>query len=91
MTTKQELVTELAERMDVSKTKAGQFLDCLADIAHEHISKGREFALNRIGVLTRQQRAARTGRNPITGAPIQIPARAGVKFRAYKPLLDRLK
>ena len=86
--TKSQLATELAEATESSKKTAAQFLDSLCDIAYRETKKIGEFTIPGIGKLVKQNRKARTGRNPATGEPIKIPAKTVVKFRLAKAAKD---
>jgi DNA-binding protein HU-beta len=86
--TKSQLATELAESTQVSKKAAAQFLDTLSSIAYRETKKIGEFTIPGIGKLVKQNRKARTGRNPATGEPIKIPAKTVVKFRLAKAAKD---
>lgn len=55
------------------------------------MSKGKGVTLTSFGSFSVSQRSARTGRNPQTGATIQIKASKGVKFKAGKALKDAVK
>jgi len=86
--TKSQLATELAESTQVSKKAAALFLDTLSGIAYRETKKIGEFTIPGIGKLVKQNRKARTGRNPATGEPIKIPAKTVVKFRLAKAAKD---
>ena len=59
-------------------------LDALVAMAYSEVKKSGEFTIAGIGKLVKQHRKARVGRNPATGATIQIPAKTVVKFRVAK-------
>jgi len=84
--TKAQLIALLAEKMQVSKVQAAQFLDLLAETAYKEAKKG--FTIPGIGKLVVQARKARMGRNPATGEAIKIPAKKVVKFRIAKACKD---
>ncbi len=88
--TQTQLVRELAETMEVNNKVARQFMDTLASIAVRETKKSGVFVLPGIGRLVRQERAARTGRNPATGEAIKIPAKKVVKFRIAKAVKDAI-
>lgn len=86
---KQDLVNEIAARTALSKAHATQAIDALGDIAQNQLTNpGRELTLPGIGKLKAVHKEARTGRNPSTGADIEIPAKTAVKFTAAKALKD---
>lgn len=88
--TKVELIHALASQADLSKAQAERVLGALADIATAELQKCNEALLPGIGKLRVTDRAARTGRNPQTGAPVEIPASKAVKFKATSSLKDAL-
>ena len=80
--TKSQLIDAIAEKTSVEKKTAEAMLDCLAHLAYEHAKD--EFILPGIGKLVVVDKKARIGRNPSTGAEIQIPAKRALKFRVAK-------
>lgn len=80
--TKAQIVKELAEEVELSKKQAAAALDALTQLAYREAKSG--FTLPGIGKLVVVNRKARTGRNPKTGEPIQIPAKRALKFRVAK-------
>ena len=80
--TKAQVIAYLAEKRGLTKAQAGQFLEELAKLAYKEAKQG--FTLPGIGKLVLVNRKARMGRNPATGATIQIPAKTVVKFRVAK-------
>ena len=74
----------------VSKTDVNAYLDCLESVATDELKSGGEVPLNGLGKLKVAQKAARTGRNPQTGAAIDIPAKTVVKFSPAKALTDAI-
>lgn len=85
---KTQLATELAEATGTNRKTASQFLESLSDIAYREVKKNGEITLPGLGKLVKQQRKARTGRNPATGEEIKIPAKTVVKFRIAKAAKD---
>ena len=85
---KTQLTSELAEATGTSKKVANQFLDSLGQIAYREVKKNGELTVPGLGKLVKQQRKARMGRNPATGAAISIPAKTVVKFRIAKAAKD---
>jgi DNA-binding protein HU-beta len=84
--TKAQIVACLAVKTELSKAQADRFLDELAKLAYSEAKNG--FPLPGLGKLVLVNRKARTGRNPATGAEIQIPAKRVVKFRVAKVCKD---
>ena len=88
--TQTQLVRSLAESCEVNNKVARQFLDSLSSMAIGEVKKNGVFVLPGIGRLVRQDRKARTGRNPATGEAIKIPAKKVVKFRVAKAAKDAI-
>ncbi len=86
--TKQELVAKMAEDADISKKAAEQALNSFMDGVKGALAKGDSVSLVGFGTFGVSHREARTGRNPQTGAEIQIPARKVPTFKAGKGLKD---
>ncbi len=80
--TQTQTIAKLAEAAELSKKQVKELLDNLAQIAYKEAKNG--FTLPGLGKLVLVNRKARTGRNPATGQPIQIPAKKVVKFRVAK-------
>ena len=88
--TQTQLVRSLAEKCEVNNKQAREFLDALAEMAIAEVKKNGIFVLPGLGRLVRQDRKARTGRNPATGESIKIPAKKVVKFRVAKAAKDAI-
>lgn len=85
---KSELVAKIAEGADISKASAGRALDSLIGAVTTELASGSDVALVGFGTFKVNDRAARTGRNPQTGAEIQIAAAKVPAFKAGKGLKD---
>lgn len=85
---KSELVDAIASGADISKASASRALDALVDTITETLRKGDQVALVGFGTFSVKDRAARMGRNPQTGASIQIPAARVPGFKAGKGLKE---
>jgi DNA-binding protein HU-beta len=59
-------------------------MDAMTDMAYKEVKKSGVFVVPGLGKLVKVHRKARQGRNPATGATIQIPAKTVVKFRVAK-------
>ncbi|MEI6563181.1 MAG: HU family DNA-binding protein [bacterium] len=86
MKTKSEVIAELAETVGVEKKQAADLLEALVKMAVRDASEG--FVIPGLGKLVKVERAARTGRNPATGATIQIAAKTVLKFKIAKAAKD---
>jgi len=93
MFTKAQFIETLkAELPEVFTTKAATetAFDTFCNIIAGQLNKGERLRLPGVGSFTVSKRAARTGRNPQSGAAIKIPARKVVKFSVAKGLKDSL-
>ncbi len=85
---KSQLIEKIAEGADVSKASAGRALDSFIDAVTDALKEGDSVALVGFGTFSVRERAARTGRNPQTGATIEIAAAKVPAFKAGKALKD---
>lgn len=85
---KSELVSSIAETAGLTKADAAKALDATVAAITGAMSKGDSVAIIGFGTFKVSDRAARTGRNPQTGAEMQIPAAKVPKFTAGKALKD---
>jgi DNA-binding protein HU-beta len=88
--TKAQLVTELAEKLGITKNDVNNFMDSLTTIAYRETKKKGSFTLPGMGKLVLVKRKARMGRNPATGETIKIKAKTVVKFRVAKACKDTI-
>ena len=88
---KGEFVEALADRLDVHRAQADRALSAVLDIIAEQLAKGEKVAFTGFGSFEVSQRAARTGRNPRTGATLKIKAQKVPKFKPSKALKDAVK
>ena len=85
---KQELIENIAGSADITKAAAGRALDSVIDSITGSLKQGDSVVLVGFGTFSVRDRAARTGRNPQTGAAIQIAAAKVPAFKAGKALKD---
>ncbi len=85
---KSELVEAVAASADISKAAAGRALDAVIESIGAALKEGDQVALVGFGTFLVKERAARTGRNPQTGEPIEISAAKIPSFKAGKALKD---
>ncbi|RMO08828.1 HU family DNA-binding protein [Pseudomonas cichorii] len=88
--TKDQLIADIAEAIDAPKTTARNALEQLGQIVADQLENGVEITLPGIGKLKVAERPARTGRNPSTGAAIEIAAKKVIKFVPAKVLNDSI-
>jgi DNA-binding protein HU-beta len=86
--TVKHLAAALAEEHQLSKKAAEAILTDTVDMIAKHLTKGERVRIVGLGILQVRKRAARVGRNPATGEPIQIKASKKVAFRAAKELKE---
>ncbi len=88
---KGEFVEALADRLDVSRAQADRALSAVLEIVTEQLAQGEKIAFTGFGSFEVSKRAARTGRNPQTGATIKIAATSVPKFTAGASLKSAVK
>ncbi|MBQ8472307.1 MAG: HU family DNA-binding protein [Bacilli bacterium] len=79
---KVELVEAVATNAGLTKADATRAIDATFDAITEALKKGDKITLIGFGTFSVSKRDARTGRNPLTGEPVNIPARNAVTFKA---------
>ena len=85
---KTELVTAIAEESGLTKADSARVLEATISTITKAMTDGDSVAIIGFGTFKVGERAARTGRNPQTGAEMQIPAAKVPKFSAGKGLKD---
>ena len=85
---KSDLVDAIADSAGLSKADAGRALDGFVGAITGALKSGQSVSLVGFGTFAVKQRAARTGRNPQTGAEIKIAAANVPSFKAGKALKD---
>ena len=85
---KSQIAAAIAEKNGLTKKQSVEILEALCDLAYTQAKN--TFTLPGLGTLVWVHRAARIGRNPATGATIQIPAKRVVKFRVAKAAKDAI-
>jgi DNA-binding protein HU-beta len=85
---KSQIAAAIADKAGISKKQSTEILGIIADLAYKNAKN--TFTLPGLGKLVLVNRAARIGRNPATGAQINIPAKRVVKFRVAKAAKDAI-
>ncbi|NHO31975.1 HU family DNA-binding protein [Acetobacter fallax] len=85
---KQELVTIIADEVDLPKAKAGEVVDAVFAAIEKALKQKQEVRLVGFGSFVTANRKATKGRNPRTGEEIDIPASTSVRFKPGKTLKD---
>ncbi len=93
---KTEMSQKLARQTDLSQAKAAEVIEAIFStdpgqgIIAVELDAGREVTVSGFGKFETRRRSAREGRNPATGAQIQIAAKTYPAFKAAKGLRDRV-
>lgn len=88
---KAELVDAVREAAGLERRQAESAVEAVIDAVVSSVKAGERVSIPRFGTFNQSSRAARTGRNPQTGAPVKIPASKGVRFApasAFKEALN---
>jgi len=88
---KAQLIDAMASEANLTKADAKKALDAFINTTSNSLKKGDRLSLVGFGSFSISNRAARTGRNPKTGAEMQIPAKKVVKFKAGSELAESVK
>jgi len=88
---KAELIEAMASKSGLTKKDAGAALDAFTSTVTGTLSKKDTVALIGFGTFSTSERAAREGRNPSTGATMQIAASTVAKFKVGAKLKDSVK
>lgn len=87
---KTELIAKIAEQTELSKKDAEKAFKAFVDVVTEELKNGGKVQLVGFGTFDVAERAAREGRNPLTGEAMSIPASKAPKFKAGKALKDAI-
>ena len=87
---KGDVIEHIAQQAEISKLAAERAVDALVGAVKSSLRKGEAVTLVGFGTFYPGERAARTGRNPKTGAAVEIPAARVPRFRAGKALKDAI-
>ena len=88
---KQELISKIAEKADISRKDATAALTALITSITEELKVGEKIAIPNLGTFEVRERAARTGKNPRTGEAVEIAAKRLPAFKSAKALKDVVK
>jgi nucleoid DNA-binding protein len=83
---KPELIDEISSKTGLTKIKSAEAIDAFVETITESLKNGESVLLVGFGMFKPNQKQARTGRNPKTGAEIKIEAKKSVSFSAGKSL-----
>ncbi len=88
---KEELVKAVAEKAKLSQKQATEVIAATLETIQKTVAKGKKVTLVGFGTFEARKRAARTGRNPQTGATIKIAAKTVPAFSAGKKFKELVK
>ncbi len=88
--TLKQVAAQLAEAHSMPKNQAEALASSLVGVLVKHLKAGDRLRIGGLGILEVKNRPARTGRNPATGAPIQIAASKKIAFRPAKELKEAI-
>ncbi len=86
-----DLVDKVHSTIGCTKADAERAVEAIIDTITDNLKRGEEVSVAGLGIFEAKTRAGRTGRNPRTGATIQIKSMRVPKFRASKTLKDAVK
>ena len=87
---KSEFIQAMSEKSGLTGKDATTALNATLEVIQESLQKGESVSLVGFGTFEVKERAARTGRNPQTKQPIEIPASKAPSFKAGKPLKEAI-
>jgi DNA-binding protein HU-beta len=85
---KAELINRVSESVEGGRTAASRAVEAVFDAIQEAVARGEKVAITGFGVFEKVERAARTGRNPSTGEPVEVKASSVPKFRPGSEFKD---
>ena len=89
--TKADLIESVAAKLDLPKGQAERAVQLVFEDIVQALRSGDKVNISGFGTFAVSERKARTGRNPKTGEPIDIPASKSAKFKPGKSFKDELK
>ncbi len=81
---KQDIVARVSRRMDITKVRAEEAVDCVIDALKNAMKEGERIELRGFGVFVVKPRKSGIGRNPRTGAEVPIPPGKTVRYKPGK-------
>ena len=91
MANKMDIVEKIAQTINCTKADAERAVEAAIEMIAQTLKGGGEVSIAGLGIFQAKMRAGRTGRNPRTGATIEIKSMRVPKFRASKTLKDAVK
>lgn len=88
--TKADIIQDIHEKLGFSKKESSEIVESVFDILKENLSRSENIKISGFGNFVVQEKGARRGRNPQTGAEIEIAARKVVTFKPSQVLRKNL-
>ena len=88
--TKKEIVKQISEELGLTQLKVKEIVQMVFDSIIDTLIEEERIELRNFGVFEVKKRAARTARNPRTGAPVSVPAKFVVTFKPGKTMEERV-
>lgn len=89
--TKNQLIDKVAKKSHLTKRAASDAVNAVFEIINDNLMRGEKTIITGFGTFLVRTRAARRGRNPQTGVPIQIPSKKLPSFVAGKTIKRHVK
>lgn len=89
--TKNELIEKVAKKSSLTKRASSDAVNATFNIIRDSLGRGEKVVITGFGTFLLRSRAARRGRNPQTGQPIQIPQKKLPGFTAGKTIKRLIK
>jgi integration host factor subunit alpha len=88
--TKAEIAEVIHNRVGRTKKQSAELVDCLFEIIKGTLGDGKDVLISGFGKFSVRERKERSGRNPLTGKPLVLPARKVVTFKCSGKLRDQI-
>jgi len=89
--TKKDIVREISQKLDLKQTTTKKVVQMALDAIIDVLVTKREIQLRNFGIFRVHFRKPRRARNPVTGAPVQVPEKPAVRFKPGKEMARRLQ
>ena len=87
---KSDLIDAISDAAELTKAEAGRAVDAVVSVISKALKNGDSVTLVGFGTFEVRKRGARTGRNPRTGAPVDVPSKRVPYFKPGKEMRERL-
>ena len=87
---KADLINKIAKEMDISKQEAEEGVNLFFQTIRDALLRGEEIELRGFGSFRFRTRGARSGRNPRTGNPVQVPSKKVLYFKPSKVIKNMI-